>query len=1034
MSKNLVTNGNIYDEYMTFQKKYEKIYGLTSTVTLLMCGGFYELYGTDSDNMDLRRIAELLNIVFTRKNKNEPMSDNNPSMAGFPLSALSKYLKVLIANNYTIILVDQIGPSIKGKRQKREVTNIFSPGTYLDEINCVPDSNDIVLLYIQDEVQLNGSILISVGMSCLDLSTGKSFVHESYSTNIDEKYGLDEASRFINSFNAKEIIIYRIETDNKNKKGFMNKEKLLAYLELETKKVLYYTKLEKHFEKISYQNEMLSKIYKDHGMLTPLEYLELDRTLYAAMSFIALLDFSYKHNENIVNHIMKPAMFHDNKKLVLGNNAVDQLNIVSNGHSNENLNNCKIKSLFDVINNTSTHVGRRFLKLSLQIPLTDPVEIQKRYEFIEEFLQDNYIINIEDYLKNIIDVERAHRKIAINNIHPYEIYNLLSSYGEIINIINIVLNTKKIKQLLPPQNIINKIYEFKKIIESTFDQKVIESVNLNDLNKSVFVQGNFVDIDILQNKININEQLLNDICTILSKYTVDKNDKKLIKFKGRSKARSKGKKNENKTNNETNNNPELQNNNDNCIYYDNNDREGYFLKISLTKAKIFKKNLSDEKEIQNIHINDNITIQKEHLKYSENNTCIKIQSKEIKKISDEILDTKKEMIELIYLEYKKLLSTMYNEFGDIFKEINKFIGIMDFIKSAAKTARLNNYTKPELVISENGFIDCQGLRHPLVEKINTDVEYVPHDIKIGKSDNNEVSGIILYGLNAAGKSTLSKSIAISVIMAQCGMYVPATTYKYSPYELLFARITGNDNILKGLSLYSVEMIETRSIINRSGPKTLVIGDEVCRGTEYISGNSIVAATLIHLSKAGSSFIFASHLHEIPKLKRIRELTNIKCYHLTVEIDDKDNLTFDRKLKEGQGTTMYGIIVARHIIHNDEFIKLAQELKCELLDTPNKILNVKTSKYNSKLYINECGICGIKISLDKFGGYLDTHHINEQQHCKDGFVINKPHLKKNSKANLVLLCKECHQKEHNEQLTILGYKQTSNGRILDIVKH
>lgn len=1028
MSKKLVKPGNIYDEYLSYQKKYEKIYGCYSTVTLLMCGGFYELYGTDNDNLDLRKIAELLNIVYTRKNKNEPVSDNNPSMSGFPLSALSKYLKVLVANNYTIILVDQVGPNIKGKRQTRAVTNIFSPGTYLDEINCAPDSNDIVLLYIQDEIQLNGTILISVGMSCMDLSTGKSFVHESYSSIIDEKYGLDEATRFINSFNAKEIIIYRTESDNKTRKGFMNKEKIIAYLELENKKVFYYTKLDKHLDKIAYQNEMLSKIYKDHGMLTPLEYLDLDRTLYAAIAFVALLDFSYKHNENIINHILKPTVFHDNKKLVLGNNAVEQLNIISNGNTTENYN-CKIKSLFDVVNNTSTQVGRRFLKLSLQIPLTDPAEINKRYNYIEELLELNYIVGVENHLKNIIDVERAHRKIAMNNIHPYEMHNLLSSYNEIINVINIISTTNVLKDILPQQNIIEKIHKFKTMGESIFDEKAIESANLNAINKSLFMKGHFVNIDALQHIINKNETILEDICAVLSRYTIDVTDKIKKPVKN-----VRGKKSvaiPTESFLETNIKPDVKTDmGNNCICYDYNEQDGYYLKISLAKSKIFKKNIAD---VENVVINGDLVIQKNNIKYKENKSGVKIKSKEIKQISNDIMDAKREMINLIYIEYRKLLTTLYNDYSDMFNEINKFVGFVDFIKSGAKTAKMNNYVKPELVISKHGFIDCGGLRHPLVEKINTDVEYVPHDIKIGKSDNNEISGIVLYGLNSAGKSTLSKSIAISIIMAQCGMYVSASKYKYSPYELLFARITGNDNILKGLSLYTIEMIETRAIINRSGPKTIVIGDEVCRGTEYISGNSIVAATLIHLSQSGSSFIFASHLHEIPTLKRIKELKNIKCYHLTVEVDDRENLIFDRQLKEGQGTTMYGIIVAKHIIKNDEFIKLAQELKCELLKNPNQILHTKTSKYNSKLYVDECGLCGVKISLDKFGGYLDTHHINEQQHCKDGFVIHKPHLKKNSKANLVLLCKECHQKEHNNELSILGYKQTSNGRILDILR-
>jgi DNA mismatch repair protein MutS len=981
----------IYQEYALYQNKYGEIYGMNETVILLMCGGFYELYATDGDSLDLKKITELLNIVFTRKNKSEPVSINNPYMAGFPLVALNKFVRVLVANNYTVVIVDQVETVNVGKKKNRMVTNIFSPGTYIDDSIHTPDSNDIVLLYIQDEIQLNGNILISVGMSSIDLSTGKCTTYESHATLQDDKYGLDESIRFINTFNAKEIIIYRVESSI-HKKGFFNKEKLMSYLELENKKVLYYTKIDKQFNKISYQNELLAKIYKNHGMLTPIEYLELDKYPYATLAFILILDFAYKHNENIINNMIKPFIYHNNKKLILGNNAAEQLNIISNGINT----NAKFKSLFDLVNNTSTLVGRRFLKSALQIPLTDPIKIKQRYDLIEELVNTNYII-IEQYLKQIIDIERIHRKIAINNIHPYELYNLFNSYNAITEIIFVINKSDIMRKILPPQQILDDVYRFVQYIKKTFDIQSIEISNLNDLGHSLFPEG-YTVIDNLHKNIQQNEQLLEQICNILSSYINNSLPKNKI---------------------------------DNChVQYEFNEHIGHHLKLSLQKNKILKTQL---KTLQVIHITDDLTISCDKMEFTEQKSGAKIISPEIRNISYNIKKSKEKLCSLVLIEYKKIINQMYNEFNNMFMKINKFIGLLDFIKSAAKTAILNNYVKPELIISDYGFIDCHQLRHPLVEKINNNVEYVPHDIQLGKSDTNNISGIILYGLNSAGKSTLSKSIAISIIMAQCGMFVAATKYRYSPYELLFARITGNDNILKGLSSYSVEMIETRAILNRSNNKSLIIGDEVCRGTEYISGNSIVAATLIHLSNTGSSFIFASHLHEIPKLERIKKLTNIKCYHLTVEIDDNDNLIFDRKLKDGQGNTMYGITVARHIIHNNDFIKLAQELKCELLNQHNKILNNKPSKYNPHVFVDSCALCPTKLSLDKFGGFIDVHHINEQKNCKNGFVIDKPYIKKNSKANLVSLCKSCHQKEHNNELTILGYKQTSNGRKLNVVK-
>jgi DNA mismatch repair protein MutS len=292
--------------------------------------------------------------------------------------------------------------------------------------------------------------------------------------------------------------------------------------------------------------------------------------------------------------------------------------------------------------------------------------------------------------------------------------------------------------------------------------------------------------------------------------------------------------------------------------------------------------------------------------------------------------------------------------------------------------------------------------------------------------------MLLYGLNSSGKSSLMKALGLSIIMAQSGMYVPAEEYNYSPYDAMFSRITGNDNLFKGLSSFALEMTELRAILKRTGPKTLVIGDEVCRGTEHTSGNALVSATIIKLSKTGSTFIFATHLHDIPKMKKIKELENVKSFHLTVDYDkENDTLIFDRILKPGSGPPVYGITVAKYLIHDNEFIKLAQEIKNDLLNIPNQLVDTKKSKYNSQVYMYECGICNKKFKCDlDHVGLFDTHHINFQKDCEDGFVKSKPHLPMNSKANLIVLCKECHHKVHHGELIIKGYIETSNGRKVD----
>jgi DNA mismatch repair protein MutS len=275
-----------------------------------------------------------------------------------------------------------------------------------------------------------------------------------------------------------------------------------------------------------------------------------------------------------------------------------------------------------------------------------------------------------------------------------------------------------------------------------------------------------------------------------------------------------------------------------------------------------------------------------------------------------------------------------------------------------------------------------------------------------------------------------KALGISIIMAQAGMFVPAKSFIYSPYKSIMTRISGNDNLFKELSSFGVEMVELKAIWNRADLKTLVIGDEICRGTEHVSGNAIVATTILKLASVNATFIFATHLHDIIKLQRIKQLTTVKAFHITVEHDHvTDELIFDRQLKEGSGPEVYGITVAKYLIQNNEFIQTANEIKDELLGFKDQLQQTATSKYNNNVFVHECHVCHAKLKFVEGVSTLDTHHINHQKDCVDGFVLNKEHLKKNASANLVVLCKSCHSKVHNGSLQIEGYVLTSNGKKL-----
>ena len=225
----------------------------------------------------------------------------------------------------------------------------------------------------------------------------------------------------------------------------------------------------------------------------------------------------------------------------------------------------------------------------------------------------------------------------------------------------------------------------------------------------------------------------------------------------------------------------------------------------------------------------------------------------------------------------------------------------------------------------------------------------------GKTD-----GILLYGTNAVGKTSFIRALGIAVIMAQSGLYVPCSSFNYMPYKYIFTRIIGNDNIFKGLSTFAVEMSELRTILKLADNNSLILGDELCSGTETLSAISIFVAGIQQLHRSRSSFIFATHLHEIVDYNEITTLSSVKQKHMEVIYNkEKDMLIYDRKLKDGPGNSMYGLEVCKSLSLPQDFLDAAYEIRMKYHPETRSILSLKTSRYNSKKIVGMCEKCGIR---------------------------------------------------------------------------
>jgi DNA mismatch repair protein MutS len=376
------------------------------------------------------------------------------------------------------------------------------------------------------------------------------------------------------------------------------------------------------------------------------------------------------------------------------------------------------------------------------------------------------------------------------------------------------------------------------------------------------------------------------------------------------------------------------------------------------------------------------------------------------------------------------------DFQSEITNVSDLITYIDLVYAKSFIAEKYNYCKPEIVFDDSGksFIEAEDLRHCLIEKIQQSELYVANDITIGrgikgnKGNREDLDGILLYGTNAVGKTSFIRALGISVIMAQAGLYVPASSYKFSPYKYIFTRILGNDNIFKGLSTFAVEMSELRTILRLADKNSLVLGDELCSGTESISAVSIFVAGVQALTDVGCSFIFATHLHEIIGYEEITSLHTVGMKHMSVIYNkEQDCLIYNRKLQDGPGNNMYGLEVCKSLSLPQDFLENAHNIRMKYHPESASILNQKGSHFNAKHITGGlCENCNTGIAVD-------VHHLIYQNEADDKGLIKKKGLtfNKNDKANLVNLCQKCHDEIHATKKKYKKIKTTTGIKLVEI---
>jgi len=298
-------------------------------------------------------------------------------------------------------------------------------------------------------------------------------------------------------------------------------------------------------------------------------------------------------------------------------------------------------------------------------------------------------------------------------------------------------------------------------------------------------------------------------------------------------------------------------------------------------------------------------------------------SPQLKEFEAKVLGAEERIKNLEYELFIDIRDKLYEEIEPIQKYV-EVVAVIDVLANLAQLAYKNNYVKPEF--NEEGYIDIKQSRHPVIEKILKDEEFIPNDIQMSNKDN-QIS--LITGPNMAGKSTYLRQVGLLAIMAQMGSFIPVTSANMPIFDKVFTRVGASDNLAMGQSTFLVEMIEAANILNSATPDSLILLDEIGRGTSTFDGLSLAWSIVEYIHdnpKISAKTLFATHYHELTELENI--LPRVKNFNIVVK-EWNDKIIFLRKIERGFADQSYGIQVARLAGVPEKVIKRAKQILSNL---------------------------------------------------------------------------------------------------------
>jgi DNA mismatch repair protein MutS len=809
-------------QYFGIKEKY------ADAIVLFRLGDFYEMFGEDAETA-----SKVLQIALTTREKSK---DNPVPMCGVPYFAAESYIAKLIKAGHKVAVCEQMEDPKEAKGiVTRDVVRIITPGTHAPEN---PKENTYIL-----SVFPQGS---KHGIAAADISTGEFVVFET-SESIEDEVSRFEPKELLLPGSIKDSIHYREALSGFYLSGI--DDWLFDYPEA-------YRLLLGHFRVSSlegYGCEGLTAAISAAGAL--ISYLEATQREMVRFKKITTL-------KQTANMFLDAAT---QRNLELTHNLKDG---------------SRDGTLLQVLDETLTPMGGRFLRTALLRPLTEAVQISARLDAVDYLVTDFELLEtLRTLLRKVQDVERLAARVVSGSANARDLVAIRHSLASLPKLRKSLERSTEFSL----KSLGNEVGEFS-LLKELIERGIVDSPPPGVREGGIIKDGYHTEIDSLRGistkgrdfiaEMELREKKRTGISSLKIGY--------------------------------------------NRVF-------GYFIEVTKTNLELVPEDY----------------VRKQTLVGSE-----RFITSELKEYESKVLGSEERLKNLEYEVFRQILEAAREESAGLLKTAGALAAV-DFLAALAVVAKRYNYVKPE--IADEPLVEIRDGRHPVLERVLTEERFIPNSTLI---DTGDAMLHILTGPNMAGKSTYMRQVALVTLMGQMGSFVPASFAKIGITDRIFTRIGASDFLSKGQSTFMVEMIEAANIMNNATSRSLIILDEVGRGTSTFDGISIAWAIAEHIvSKIRARTLFATHYNELTELALTLE--GVRNFNVSVR-EWGDEIIFLRKIEEGPADKSYGIQVARLAGLPEGIIKRSKEVlhnleNEELNETGNpKLASGKTKSKREQL--------------------------------------------------------------------------------------